>query len=227
MKSIRFVCLITFSTIATLTLHAAAQMPPLTKGISVQMVQTNNAAAYPAADRADAWVVAVTADGRLYVGAKPVTPEQLFEEMKIKARQRDAKLYVKVDARSKFSALKSALGPARSAEFAQAVLLTSQPGSAAAGSNVSPLGIEVQIVPPKTAIEVQLTKNGQTSSLTVNEKTLAWSELEATLKNLVRRHDQVVEVEANDSVSAGDVIRAIDKARKTGATVALPMFHSL
>jgi len=229
MKSARFVCLVALSLVLIASLHTTAQTSPMTKGVSVQMVQTNNAAAYPAADNADAWIVAVTADGRLYFRAKPVTPAQLFDEMQSTPRKRDAKLYVKADARSTFSALKSALGSARSAEFAQAVLLTSQPTSAAADTIVPPRGIEVQIVPRRkeSAIDVRLSGNQQNSTLTVNEKTLAWMELESTLKNLVRRPDQVVEVEANDSVSAGDIIRAIDEARKTGATVALPMFHSL
>jgi biopolymer transport protein ExbD len=228
MKYERFVCLIALS-LVSISLRANAQTPPMTKGVSVQMAQTQNAVAYPAADNSEAWVVTVTADGGLYFGVKPVTPERLFEEMTVNPRKRDAKLYVKADARATFSALKSALGPARSAQFEQAVLLTSQVASTAGGAIVPPRGIEVQIVPQRkdAAIDVRLFGNGQTSTLTVNEKTLAWSELESTLKNLVRRRAQVVEVEANDAVSAADVIRVIDEARKTGATVALPMFHSL
>ena len=42
----------------------------LRQGVSVQMARTTNATAYPAADNADAWIVAVTADGRLYFGVK-------------------------------------------------------------------------------------------------------------------------------------------------------------
>jgi hypothetical protein len=37
----------------------------------------------------------------------------------------------------------------------------------------------------------------------------------------------VVQVEANDAVPFGEIMRVVDDARATGATVALPIFHSL
>jgi biopolymer transport protein ExbD len=224
MKSARFVCLIAFSLLA----NAAAQTPAMTKGVSVQMAQTNNAAAYPDADNANAWIIAVTADGRLFFGVKPVTPDQLFEEMKITPRNRNAKLYVKADARSPFSALKGALGVARSAWFENAVLLTSQPAAASSSGLVPPQGIDVRIVPQKAGtIDVRLSRQGETSIPIVNGKASDWSELEGTLKALVGKADQTVNLEATDAVPFADLMRVIDEARMAGATVAVPMYHSL
>jgi len=200
----------------------------LQRGVSVQMARTTNAAAYPAADDADAWIVAVTAEGNLYFGVKPVTPEQLLEKMEATPRLRDARLYIKADARSTFSSLKTALGPARSAQFENAVLLTSQPESHNQAGLVPPQGINVEIVPQKSgAIDVRISRQADASQLMVNGKTVPWSNLEGTLKNLVRGRDQVVQVEANDTVPFADVIRVLDEACKTGAKLAVPSYHSL
>jgi biopolymer transport protein ExbD len=227
MNCARFVCLLALSLSATAN-HAAAQTPPMTRGISVQMPETRNAATYADADNANAWIVAVTVDGQLYLGPRPVTPEQLFEEMKATPRQRDAKLYIKADARSTFSSLKAALGPARSAQFENVVFLTSQPGSYSHSATASPQGINVEILPQKKeAIDVHLSSQAEASQVIVNGKAITWLELGRTLKNLVRGPGEVVVVEANDAVPFADVIRVLDEARKTGARLAVPSYHSL
>ena len=200
----------------------------LQRGVSVQMARTTNAAAYPSADDADGWIVAVTAEGNLYFGVKPVTPEQLLEKMEATPRLRDARLYIKADAHSTFSSLRTALGPARSAQFENAVLLTAQPESHSQAGLVPPQGISVEIVPQKSgAIDVHISMQAGVSQLMVNGKTIAWSDLEGTLKNLVRGRDQVVQVEAKDAVPFADLIRVLDEARKTGAKFAVPSYHSL
>ena len=200
----------------------------LRRGVSVQMAQTRNAVSYPDADNANAWIVAVTADGRLYFGVKPVTPEQLLEKMEATPHLRDARLYIKADAHSTFSSLRTALGPARSAQFENAVLLTAQPESHSQAGLVPPQGISVEIVPQKSgAIDVRISRQADASQLMVNGKTVPWSNLEGTLKNLVRGRDQVVQVEANDTVPFADVIRVLDEACKTGAKLAVPSYHSL
>ena len=227
MKCLLSVCLVTL--LATVIHYGRAQNPPMRQGVSVEMATTKNAAAMPEADKADAWIVAITADGRLYFGVKAVTSDQLFEEMEATPRKRDAKLFVKADARSTFASLKSALGAARSVEFEKAVLLTSQPAHASGNEVFPPQGIEVQIVPHATPgqIDVRLLRNEQSSTLTVNGKTVAWTELDSTLKNLVHGSDQIVEVKPVDSVPVAEVIRVLDEARKSGAAVVLPMFHSI
>ena len=227
MKCLLSVCLVTL--LATLIHYGRAQNPPMRQGVSVEMATTKNAAAMTEADKADAWIVAITADGRLYFGVKAVTSDQLFEEMEATPRKRDAKLFVKADARSTFASLKSVLGPARSVEFEKAVLLTSQPEHASGHEMFPPQGIEVQILPTAKPgqIDVRLLRHEQSSTLTVNGKTVAWTELDSTLKNLVRGPGQIVEVKPSDSVPVAEVIRVLDEVRKSGADVVLPMFHSI
>jgi biopolymer transport protein ExbD len=228
MKSTRFVCAIAIALIVCSTNPVTAQTPALTEGVSVQMAQTTNAVAYPASDNADAWIVAITAEGSLYFGVALVTPVQLLEKMEVTPRLRDARLYIKADAHSTFSSLKTVLGPARSAHFKDAVLLTSQPESPSQGGPISPQGVNVEIVPQKSgAIDVRISRQTEVSQLMVNGKTIAWSDLEGTLKNLVRGRDQVVQIEANDAVPFADLIRVLDEARKTGAKLAVPSYHSL
>jgi biopolymer transport protein ExbD len=183
----------------------------------------------PAADNQDAWVVAVTADGSLYFGADPMTPEALADWIKTHHRNREAKLYIKADARALFASVKAALGAARSSNFEDVVLLTSQTGSHSPGTVVPPEGIEVLLGAPASgeAIQIRLSGPARGSTLTVNDRRLTSPELESTLKGLVHNHAQIVQVEANDAVPFGDIMRVIDQARAAGATVALPIFHSI
>jgi len=228
LKSPRYLHLTIILTFAIPLFFGLSRAQQLQQGISVQMAHTTSAVAYPAADNADAWIVAVTAKGELYFGVKSVTPEQLLEKMEATPRQRDARLYIKADAQSTFSSLRTALGPARSAHFENAVLLTSQLESHSHAGLVPPQGISVEIVPQKSgAIDVRISRQAEVSQLMVNGKTIAWSDLEGTLKNLVRGRNQVVQVEANDAVPFADLIRVLDEASKTGAKLAVPSYHSL
>jgi len=229
MKCLLSVSLATLAVAANLALSGPAQTPELRQGVNVQMAASTHAVAYPAADNADAWIVAVTAEGKLYFGTKSVTPDQLMEEMKVTPRNRAAKLYIKPDARAQFASVKSALGPASSVHFEDIVLLTSQPGSPAPGTIVPPKGIDVSIRSTGTGepISVRLSGPAEGSTLAVNGKHLTWPELEGSLKGLVHNQAQTVQIEANDAVPFGDIIRVIDEARAAGATVTLPIYHSL
>ena len=214
---------------ATLFALRTINAQQLQKGVSVQLATTSNAMPVPAADDQDAWVVAVTADGSLYFGADPMTPEGLDHWMKTNPRNREAKLYLKADARAQFAYVKTVLGAARSSYFEDVVLLTSQPGSPASGSIVPPRGIGVLLGAPASggAIQIRLSGPARGSTLTVNDRRLTSPELESTLKGLVHNHAQIVQVEADDAVPFGDIMRVIDQARAAGATVALPIYHSL
>jgi len=230
MKCLLSVSLATLAVAANFALTGPAQTPELRQGVSVQMAHTTHAAAYTAADNADAWIVAVTSGGKLYFGTKLVTPDQLAEEMKITPRQRDAKLYVKADARATFESVKSALGPARSDGFDDIVLLTSQPGSTAVGTIAPPKGVEVAIGIGNggEAIPVRLSGPAEGATLTVDGNPSSWPELETTLRQRVHGQPQVqVQIDANDAVAFGDIVRVIDQARAAGATVALPIYHSI
>jgi biopolymer transport protein TolR len=228
MKCLLSVSLATLAVVANLVLSNFAQFPELQKGVSVQMAVTTHAAAYTAADKADAWIVAVTRDGSLFLGVDRVTPEGLADWIKTHPRNREANLYIKADARAQFASVKAALGPARSSNFGEAVLLTSQNETHTPGTVVPPTGIEVLLgAPSGGAIQVRLSSPAQGSALTVNNRRITPPELESTLKSLMHSGAQVVQVEANDAVPFGEIMRVVDDARATGATVALPIFHSL
>ena len=79
MKFGRFVCAIALSLTASLNIEAIGQTAAMTRGISVRMALTKNAVTYTEADHADAWVVAITADGRVFFGMKPVTSAALHQ----------------------------------------------------------------------------------------------------------------------------------------------------
>src|SRR5579863_974443 len=125
MKPLLFVSLLAF-TIADVAFPSRAQTPALQQGVSVQMAMTNNAQPVPAADDQDAWVIAVTADGKLFFGVHPETSEGLLEQMKINPRRRDQNVYIKADARAPFGEVKEALQAARLGGFNSPVLLTVQ-----------------------------------------------------------------------------------------------------
>jgi biopolymer transport protein ExbD len=216
-----------FATIVfSLASAASAQSPALAKGVSVQMAVTTGAAAFPEADNQDAWIVAVTADGSLYFGVKPVTLATLTEEMKSTPRRREARLYVKADARARFDAVKQALHAAQRNLFETAVLLTEQQQPAADGAIVPPQGLEVSLaLPSTTATVVALYNSGQPSpGLKVNDQEFSWSALETALTAASEggRVKQVV-LEADGSLPFDQIVKVIDVSRSLGAKVALSL----
>jgi biopolymer transport protein ExbD len=224
MKYMLAVCLI----VLTLTLsQALGQSPALQKGVSVQMVPTTHAEPMPAADNQDAWVVAVTADGGLYFGADPMTPETLMEWMKTHPRNREAKLYIKADARAPFSNVEKALDAARADGFATAELLTAQVESTAPGTMVPPKGLEVLVgsaLPAGTATTVvQLLNSGQQRPLLmINGDEILWSDLESTLRQHFLKGDaKVILLKANTQLPFAHVIQVVDACHAEGANVVL------
>ena len=79
---------------------------PLQRGVSVQLVVTSNAVAVPNADQPDALVVALTADGSVYLRANPVpTPDLADRVRSILSTRKDKTLYIKADARVPYARL--------------------------------------------------------------------------------------------------------------------------
>jgi biopolymer transport protein ExbD len=197
----------------------------LRQGISVQMAPTTHAAAYLAADNADAWIIALTAESQLYFGVKPVTPDQLAEEMKATPRHRDQNLYIKADARVPFANVVSVLQAGREVGFEAPVLLTAQPVSTAPGTMVPPNGLEVLVGPSlpagMVATVVQLVNSGQQRPLLrVNGDEISWSALETTLRRHFQKGDEkVIALKADEHLPFGQVVQVIDMCRATGAKV--------
>jgi biopolymer transport protein ExbD len=231
MSTMRFVFLLASTLATAAVLIAVAQSPAPQRGVSVKMAVTNNAAPMPDADNQNAWIVTAAANGSLYFGIDPVTRDGLLDVMIRTPRNREQKLYIKADARAQFASVKAALAVARSSNFEEVVLLASQPDSHDSGTVVPPKGIEVQLGGSAIggAIMVGLSDPAQGSTLTVtiNDRRVTSPELVSTLQGLLHGHAQVVQVEANDAVPFGDVMRVIDEVRAAGATVALPTYGSL
>lgn len=228
LQSKHFVVILIYTLIFALFAAVGIRAQQMRKGISVNLAETKNAVAMPEADTSGTWIVTITADGRLYFGVKPVTPQQLFDAMESTPRHRNAKLYIKADAHATFASLKTALGPARAVWFKDAVFLTYQPSPRNSTGVVFPQGIDVQILPQKPGvIDVRLSRQDDTSNVKVNGEAVEWPQLESTVTDLVRSRDQIVQVEAGDEVPFEDVVRVLDAACRTGVTLAVPSYHSL
>ena len=225
-KSKHFV--LTVASVLAIVLSAArSNAQQLQQGISVEMPPATNSAPVPEADDENAWIVTVTADGSLYFGINPVTPESLLDDMKKRPRNRAAKLYIKADARAPYAHLEKVLEAARVDFFQSAVLLTSQPEASKGGTLVPPKGLEVLIgsAAPTGAVAtvVQLQNSGlQSPTLKINNDQIPWSALQTTLKQHFQIGDEkAILVKADGHMPFAPVARAIDICRSTGATVAL------
>ena len=224
-KSKHFV--LTVASVLAIVLSAArSNAQQLQQGISVEMPSATNSAPMPEADNENAWIVTVTADGSLYFGIDPVTPESLLDEMKKRPRNRAAKLYIKADARAPFAHLEKVLEAARVDFFQSAVLLTSQPEASNGGTLVPPKGLEVLIgsAAPAGAVAtvVQLHDSGLQPTLKINNDQISWSALQTTLKQHFQKGDEkAILVKADGQIPFAPIARAIDISRSTGATVAL------
>ncbi len=99
--------------------------PMLQKGISVDLAKTNNPRPMPDADKEDAVVIAISKDGRLYIGSTPVKREEITEKVKDRiAAKLDKTVYVKSDARAKYGTVVGVVDDVRAAGVDQLGLLT-------------------------------------------------------------------------------------------------------
>jgi len=135
MKSVTNACCIG----AILILGAGAQDPSkiaLREGVSVQMAVAGHAVEMRAADEPDALVVAITADGKVFAGVKPVDPDAL-------SNLRAETVYVKADSRVPYQTVLTVLDALRGKSV---VLLAAPPANAAATQGVvSPYGIRLSV----------------------------------------------------------------------------------
>src|ERR1700716_3393444 len=99
--------------------------PMLQKGFSVDLANVNNPHDMKDADKDDAIVVAVTRDGKIYLGNTPLTKEDITSQVKDRLSARlDKIVYVKSDARAKYGDVVAVVDEIRSAGVDQLGLLT-------------------------------------------------------------------------------------------------------
>jgi biopolymer transport protein ExbD len=226
MKCLLSVCLAILAGVAIFAVGGRGQVPALQKGVSVQMATSSNAVPMPEADNENAWVVAVTADARIYFGTDEVTSDGLTEQMKIHPRNRGAKIYVKADARAPFRSVRQVLRAAREDLFDDVILLTSQPesaqpGAAQSGTTVPPKGLEVWVGTESESnlVVVQIGSREGSSTLKINNEDVSPSALQDRLGQLFdNRAGRIVVLKATGQVPYAKVVHAIDACLAAGAS---------
>jgi biopolymer transport protein ExbD/biopolymer transport protein TolR len=114
--------------------------PMLSKGISVEMYKARSPIAMQAADKDDAVLIAVTGEGRVYLGTTPMAPDQLPQKVKdLLTNRLDKTVYLRADARARYQVVVDVVDNLRAAGVDQLGLLTEQlqekkPAAQAVGS---------------------------------------------------------------------------------------------
>ena len=99
--------------------------PMLQKGVSVDMASVNDPRDMQDADKDDAIVVAVTRDGRIFLGSTKVEKDDLTGQIKDRLSSRlDKTVYVRSDSRAKYGDVVAVVDEIRSAGVDQLGLLT-------------------------------------------------------------------------------------------------------
>ncbi len=104
--------------------------PMLQKGMSVDLAKTNNPMQMPDADKEDALLVGVTHDGKIFFGTDlvkdPADLTRLVKDHLSSKPGADKKVFVKADARAKYSAVVDVVDNVRAAGVDSLGLLTEQ-----------------------------------------------------------------------------------------------------
>jgi biopolymer transport protein ExbD/biopolymer transport protein TolR len=99
--------------------------PMLTKGVSVDRVKAHNPTTMAPADKDDAVVVAVTRDGKVYLGKTQMAPSELGPKVKdLVTNKLDKTVYVNSDSRAKYGLVVEVVDNIRTAGVDQIGLLT-------------------------------------------------------------------------------------------------------
>lgn len=98
--------------------------PLLQKGVSVDLVRTRNPRNMPDADKEDAIVVAVTRDGKVFLGSDQVAEDLVQKVQERIATRVDKTVYIKSDARAKYERVVGVVDEVRSAGVDQLGLIT-------------------------------------------------------------------------------------------------------
>lgn len=115
--------------------------PMLSKGITVEMAKTKNPIEMKAADQEDAVLVAVSRDGKTYLGTDQTSPESLPGKVKdLLTNKLDKTVYLRADARARYERVVEVVDNLRAGGVDQLGLLTeelqerSRPAAAPAGA---------------------------------------------------------------------------------------------
>jgi biopolymer transport protein ExbD/biopolymer transport protein TolR len=90
--------------------------PMLQNKVQIEMATVNNPVVMPDADKEDAIVVAITRDGRVFLGQNKTTAGELGGLVREKLADKPGKtIFVRADARAQFRAVEDAIDAVRTA----------------------------------------------------------------------------------------------------------------
>ena len=98
--------------------------PMLQKGVSVDLVRTQNPRNMPDADKEDAVIVAITRDGKTFLGSDQVGDDLVNKVQELVSSRVDKTVYIKSDARAKYERVVAVVDEVRSAGVDQLGLIT-------------------------------------------------------------------------------------------------------
>jgi biopolymer transport protein ExbD len=102
--------------------------PMLQKGTTVDMAKAENAVKMPNADKDDAIIIAITRDGKTFLGRNEIGLDQISSAVKDNLSDRlDKTVYVRSDQRAKYGDVVKAVDEIRSAGVENLGLLTEKP----------------------------------------------------------------------------------------------------
>src|SRR5882672_11363767 len=101
--------------------------PMLSKGVSVDLVKTKNPISMQSAEKEDAVLVAVTRDGKAYLGSNKIDPKDLPQKVKdMLTNKLDKTCYLKADSRASYKVVVEVVNNMRAGGVDQLGLLTEQ-----------------------------------------------------------------------------------------------------
>ena len=121
---------------------------PLQRGVSVQMAVTRNAVSVPNADKQDALVVALTANGTAYLGGDPLETAALADRVRsLLSARSERTVYIKADARLPYLRLIEVMDALQTSGIQSLTLLTAQRDLADQTRRpVSPKGLAMRVL---------------------------------------------------------------------------------
>ena len=148
----RFTACLVSLTVAVTSIAVLAQQAggpvPLQRGVSVQMAVTRNAVSVPNADKQDALVVALTANGTAYLGGDPLETAALADRVRsLLSARSERTVYIKADARLPYLRLIEVMDALQTSGVQVLTLLTAQRAPAdQAQRPVPPKGLPMRVL---------------------------------------------------------------------------------
>src|SRR6266852_1111733 len=101
--------------------------PMLSKGVSVDLVKTKNPITMQSADKEDAVLVAISRDGKAFLGKDQIKPKDLPQKIKdMLANRLDKTCYLKADSRARYEKVVDVVNNMRAGGVDALGLLTEQ-----------------------------------------------------------------------------------------------------